>query len=246
MNAEERLAEALAEFDRVEPSPDLFARLQLSLAEDIAHRRRVRRWTIAAMVGTAATAIGIVVASSVSPVNGRVVASVTAIRAIEVAVLAGLIIVLGPAIRRFGAILVADTFRSSPETGRRLLGLLDVAYYLVFSGYVLAGTALRHLGREMSLSLLLRTLLDRVAGLLLLMGILHAVTVAVLPVVGLLNASIVRRHRRALMGGAAPPPSPRAEQAERVVRLVMWLVVALLVTQLLVGVGVAIGVGLGG
>ncbi len=183
--------------------------------------------------------------ASYSPA-GRFVAPAWGIRAIESAILIGLTVALGPAIRRFGVLFVEDVFPSSPDTGARFLRLIDVAYYLVFVGYVLSGIVLRNAGQELPITSLLRTLLDRVGGLLLLMGLLHAATIAVLPLIGLLHASTVRRHRRVALGAAAPPPSPRAEQAERLVRLIVWLVVAAAVVQVLVGVGVVIGIGISG
>jgi hypothetical protein len=245
VTVERRLSEALSAFDRVEPSPDLFARVERSLAEDLAHRRRIRRWALAAAGSLAVAATAVAGLSSVSS-EGRVVAPAWGIRAVEFAVLIGLTVVLGPAIRRFGSLFVEDVFRLSPDTGTRFLKLIDVAYYLVFLGYALAGVVLQSAGRELLLASLLGTLFDRVGGLLLMMGLLHATTIAVLPVIGLLHASIVRRHRRAALGASAPPPSARAQQAERVVRLMLWLVVAAVVVQVLVGIGVVVGIGIAG
>ncbi len=245
MTLERRLTEALAAFDRVEPSPDLFARVERSLAEDLAHRRRVRLWALVTAGSLGAAVAAVVLMASVSPV-GRVTAPAWGIRAIELAILIGLTVALGPAIRRFGALFVDDVFRSSPDTGARFLKLIDVAYYLVFLGYALSGIVLQNAGRDLSIALLLRTLLDRVGGLLLLMGLLHAATIAMLPLIGLLHASTVRRHRRAALGAAAPPPSPRAEQAERVVRIMLWLLIAAIVVQMLVGLGVVVGIGIAG
>ena len=44
MNVERRLREALSEFDVVEPAPDLFRRVELSVAEDLVRRRPLRCW----------------------------------------------------------------------------------------------------------------------------------------------------------------------------------------------------------
>jgi FtsH-binding integral membrane protein len=245
MSVERRLVEALAEFERVEPSPDLFARLEQSLAADRAHRRRVFRWTTAGVGGVLAVTATVVALATRAP-TGSLIAPAWGVRLVELAVLVALIVALGPAIRRFGAIYVTEVFRISPETGRRFLALLDVAYYLVFVGYALVGVVLRDAGRMLRLDVLLRTMLDRVGGLLLLMGLLHAATIVVLPLIGLLHASVVRRHRRAALRSAAPPPSPRAEQAERVVRIVLWLAAAYVLVQVLVGLGVVLGIGIAG
>jgi hypothetical protein len=242
---EARLVDALAQYDRVEPSVDLFQRIDRSLAEDRAHRQRVLRWTLGSAAGLVATSLAIVSISFVSP-SGRLIAPAWGVRVIELAILGALTVALGPAIRRFGSIYVAGVFRLSPETGSRFLALIDVAYYLVFSGYAVAGVVLRSAGRNLPLASLLQTTAYRIGGLLLLMGLLHAVTIAVLPVIGLLHASIVRRHRRTGMGSNAPPPSPRAEQAERVVRIMLWAAITLVVVQVLVGLGVVLGIAIAG
>ena len=50
-------------------------------------------------------------------------------------VMVGLVLVLGPAIRRFGTAFESDIFRSNPATGRSFLTLMDVAYYMIFGAY---------------------------------------------------------------------------------------------------------------
>jgi hypothetical protein len=78
------------------------------------------------------------------------------------------------------------------------------------------------------------------------MGALHAVTLMVLPVVGLLFGTIVRGHARAGAGTAAPPEDPMAVAADRYARLVVWGVAAIVGIVLLVGIGLAAGIGLSG
>lgn len=47
------------------------------------------------------------------------------------------VLVLGPAIRQFGTAFESDMLRSSPETGRSFLTLLDVACFLIFGACTL-------------------------------------------------------------------------------------------------------------
>ena len=42
--------------------------------------------------------------------------------------LSGLVVVLGPLIRRFGQVYVTDVYRATPHTGAALLPLMDIAY----------------------------------------------------------------------------------------------------------------------
>ncbi len=65
------------------------------------------------------------------------------------------------------------------------------------------------------------------------MGILHALTIAVLPVMGLIFASNWRRAARAALGSEAPEPNPPAEKADRVATVIVWLVAAAVAAQLL-------------
>ena len=99
-------------------------------------------------------------------------------------VLAGVVVVLGPLIKRFGRAYAGDIFRANPGTGKSYLILMDVAYYLVFSSFILFTMRLvpppewRLLGRQ------LQDEVTRIGGMLLLMGVLHGLNVLSLPVVG--------------------------------------------------------------
>lgn len=66
-----------------------------------------------------------------------------------------------------------------------------------------------------------------IGGLLLLMGLLHGITIFVLPLVGLIFSANWRRAARFEMD-EPPPPDPRAERAEKVVRILVWIALALL------------------
>jgi hypothetical protein len=67
----------------------------------------------------------------------------------------------------------------------------------------------------------------RVAGLLMLMGLLHAMALLALPVVGLVFSANMRRARRARLGEAAPPAKPHNVQLDRWITIVVWTLVGL-------------------
>jgi hypothetical protein len=110
--------------------------------------------------------------------------------------------VLGPAIRRFGRGYAADLWPAIPTTATALLRLLDVAYVLIFGGFILItvdfgfeSSSWNGCGSVLS-AVDCRTVPDqiqdasiRLGGLVLVMGLLHAVTIIVLPVVALISNS---------------------------------------------------------
>ena len=179
-------------------------------------------------------------------VNERLIVPWWSVEIALTALLAVLVVVLGPLIKRFGQIYIRDVFRANPATGARFLTLFDIAYYLVFFGYVLV-TA-RYSPPEgwstVDLGAALRPASLRVGGLLLLIGILHGFALASLPVIGLLFGSVWRRAERAALGEDAPPADPRAEAADRIARvLVAVFAVVLLIGALLLAAAVVGGVG---
>lgn len=244
MSLERRIIEALGEYDGFEPSPDLFGRMQRSLEQDEAHRRRVRRSATVIAFATGAVALYLDVVSDRSRF-GTLVAPRWTLELLETVVMASLVVVIGPLIRRFGGIFIDDVFRLDPETGRRFLRLLDVAYYLVFSGYTLVTAQLVDLSRQAALGLLMSMSVERIGGLLLLMGVLHAATIAALPALGLVFSSSVRRFSREQAGPTAPPVSPGAVRAETVARFIVWVAAAVVAVGGVLAVGLAIGVGIG-
>ena len=201
MTIEQQLTRALRSADRVEPSDDLWSRVVHSIEEDRAHRRRDRIATVV----TAATVACLVLIGAVGSTDGPLGRFVRppVMEAIETTLLVALVIVLGPAIRRFGRGYADDLWRASPTTPTALLRLLDVAYLLVFTGFILltaefeatgtvptqrldcfaADVTCRSIGGQ------LESTAQRVGGLLLTMGILHAVTLALLPAVALVSNS---------------------------------------------------------
>ncbi|HEY5650473.1 MAG TPA: hypothetical protein VIW46_03430 [Acidimicrobiia bacterium] len=100
-------------------------------------------------------------------------------------VLLAIVVVLGPLIKRFGRSYAGDIFRANPRTGKSYLVLMDVAYYLIFSAFVLFTVTLRPPGRwQLELAAVFEDELVRVGGMLLLMGILHGINVLTLPIIG--------------------------------------------------------------
>jgi len=185
VTTEQRLAEALAAAKDYEVSPDLWSRVMYSIEEQRDHRRRLMT-TAAAIVVVVAVAVA-VVAATVERVGGRARVDWRALEAVEFIALVVLVVSLGPAIRRFGRGFVSDLIVTNPGTGTRLLGLLDLAYYLVFAGYILATSRLERPIAYLAVDIgdQLEDALLRVAGLLLAMGVLHALTLVALPVVAL-------------------------------------------------------------
>ena len=135
-------------------------------------------------------------------------------------VLVALAVGLGPFIKRFGRSYAADVFRENPRTGKSYLVLTDVAYYLIFTAFVLfTVTFVEPADWKLSTGEQLQHEVSRVGGLLLIMGILHALNVVALPIIGgLLSGNQPRAAGNAGSVGSAPPPGPgtwilRIEQA---------------------------------
>ena len=100
-------------------------------------------------------------------------------------VLVAIVVVLGPIIKRFGRAYAGDIFRGNPRTGKSYLVLMDVAYYLIFTAYILFTMTLEEpLEWQRSTAAQIQSEIVRVGGMLLLMGILHGLNVLSLPIVG--------------------------------------------------------------
>ena len=200
MNVEQRLVAALRTADRVEPSTDLWSRVLHSIEEDRAHRRRVLAST-AITIGTLAALVVVGALGLTDGPLGRFVRP-GVMELVETIALAVLVVVLGPAIQRFGRGYATDLWPASPATAAVLVRLLDLAYVLVFGGYILMTadfdfSAPAELRSECfavditcaTLGTQVESALQRIGGLLLVMGLLHAVTITVLPVVALVSNS---------------------------------------------------------
>jgi hypothetical protein len=208
MSVEQLLRQTLHRADTYEVSPDLFARVQRSIEEDHVHRRRVRlaiRWAVAGALCVAAYLVAMA-----EVVDGRVTWPWWSLELLTAAILITLILIVGPLIRRFGGIFAGSVFVANPSTARHFLRVLDVAYYLVFSAFVVIETQVvpreEWLGPD-GTSAHLGWLIDRIGGMLLLMGVLHAITIAALPVLGVVFSSIWRQ----LLSEEREPTDPPAQ-----------------------------------
>src|SRR4051794_1038307 len=186
---ERRLVEAFADARAsVDPNPDLFARVARTLGD--ARERRRFRLRIAA--GSAIFVIAnTTLALALSHFdNGRFIMPWWVIELITNIVLVALAVALGPFIKRFGRSYAADVFRANPRTGKSYLVLTDVAYYLIFSAFILFTVTFEEPAAwKRSVGAQLKHEVARVGGILLIMGILHAANVVALPVIGRLLGS---------------------------------------------------------
>ena len=105
---------------------------------------------------------------------------------ITVGALVATLLILGPLIKRFGRSYAADVFRANPRTGKSYIVLMDVAYYLIFTAFILFTVHFEPdtgwadtVGAEQ-----LRGETVRFGGMLMLMGVLHGANVVTLPIVG--------------------------------------------------------------
>jgi hypothetical protein len=240
MTLEQRLTEALHEVDGFEPSPDLFARVARSLDEDQIHRRRIRTAWLASLASFAAVVVylGLLVTRTST---GALVVPRWVVELLEVVILVTLVLLLAPLISRFGRFYVADVFRLDPLTGERFMSLFEIAYYLVFFGFIIQDPDLTRLGGMVQLGPGLEETFETVAVMLLLLGLIHAATLFGLPLVGLVFSSVVRRAERHHAGADAPPVSGNAVQADRVAAWVVRVVIGLLLLGALLGFAGIVG-----
>ncbi len=205
---ERRLIEAFAEArTTVHENPDLFARVTRSLEEAVA-RRRWRRamagWLLVFVAANAAVALSL---SDFD--NRRLNMPWWVIELITNIVLAALAVGLGPFIKRFGRAYAADVFRANPRTGKSYLVLTDVAYYLIFTSFVLfTVTFVAPADWNDSTGAQLKHEVARIGGFLLIMGILHAANVVALPIIGGLLSSNSRLDDRDTNATSRPSRSP--------------------------------------
>jgi len=213
---ERRLTDAFASArSTVHENPDLFERVTRSIDE--AQARRRFRWQLAGGLAGFVAANAVLAISLSNYDNRRLDMPWWVIELITNIVLVALAVGLGPFIKRFGRSYAADVFRANPRTGKSYLVLTDVAYYLIFTAFMLfTVTFVEPTDWRYSTGEQLQHEVSRVGGLLLIMGILHALNVVALPIIGGLLSG--NSPRTAGTVGSAPPPGPgtwilRIEQA---------------------------------
>lgn len=237
MTTEERLVDALHAADSFEPSPDLFSRLQRSIEENRAHRRRVLLWSGGIVILLTMVVTWVAVAVEVNA-QGRATIESWRLVVAYLAVAGGLVVGLGPHLRRFGSGFLEGVFFLDTATGRDFIRVLDVAYYAVFAGLILVDADHWNLGQTQMLQPTLETHARLLAVLLLVMGLLHVANLIVLPILGLVFNSTVRREERRSAGAAAPPESVRARIVDghgQTIAIVVLVLALALMTSFVVG-----------
>lgn len=202
---EDRLTQAFAEArTTVFENPDLFARVTGSVSD--ARARRRFRLTLAAWLAVFVLA-NVALALALSDFdNRRFNMQWWVIELITNIVLVAIAIGLGPFIKRFGRSYAADVFRANPRTGKSYLVLTDVAYYLIFFSYILFTVTYepRKNWDETVNAAQLQHETARVAGILLIIGVLHGLNLLALPVMG----RLLTLNRR--LDESTPPPPERS------------------------------------
>lgn len=185
MSIAERLTDALRSgMERTGPADDLFIRVRSSIDDDrrIRRQRQARTTVVAALVGAAlAVALG-----TTERRQGEWNMDWWILELVWFGVMAGLAVWLGPFIRRFGKAYAADVFRANPRTGKSFIVLMDVAYYLIFTAYILFTVQFEPAGDwENTVNAnQLQASTVRTGGILLIVGLLHGLNVLTLPVMG--------------------------------------------------------------
>ena len=181
---EKLLQDALVETGtHIDPAPDLFDRVQASIAAD--RTRRITRRRVAAATSALIT-IAIAMAITIVYRQGEFNMNWWILEIIAAVTLGILALVLGPFIKRFGRSYAADVFRSNPSTGKSFIVLTDFAYYLIFTAYIAFTTTIDR-PNNWSASVAAEQVqhnIIRLGGILLIIGVLHGVNLLVLPIIG--------------------------------------------------------------
>jgi hypothetical protein len=182
---ETRLHDALGDAGaHTRPSPDLFARVVGSIADDRARRRHVRTVALLWAGGVALTAL-LTVTLTPKDEEGLHMPWWILELATNLALVA-IAIWLGPFIKRFGRAYAADVFHDNPLTGKSYIVLTDIVYYLIFTAYILFTIRVEapaYYDGDVHPDLV-KVELVRIGGILLIIGILHGLNIVIMPVLG--------------------------------------------------------------
>ncbi|MGH8993522.1 MAG: hypothetical protein ACRDZ7_18590 [Acidimicrobiia bacterium] len=206
---EQQLRQALAAGAAgMDESPDLFARVRLSIEEDrrLSARRRRGAGVAACVVG----ALAAVIAGVTDFREGELLMDWWILELMSTAVLVAVALWLGPLIKRYGKSYAADVFRANPRTGKSFIVLTDFAYYLIFFAYILFTLSFEPKGSwaETVNAGQLQHETARLGGILLILGVLHGVNLLALPIMG----RLLTLNRR-LDDGSPPPGEPAPNPA---------------------------------
>ena len=182
---EDRLRAALRDgAAAVHDSPDLFARVLLSIEDDrLRRRRRARAALIAACLAGATAALTVAVTE---PSEGKLLMDWWVLELMTTALLVVIALWLGPFIKRFGRAYAADVFHDNPMTGKSYIVLTDIVYYLIFSAYILFTVRVEapaYYGGDVHPDLV-KVELVKIGGILLIIGVLHGLNIVIMPVLG--------------------------------------------------------------
>lgn len=185
MKLEDRLRDALfAGLEQVEESPDLFARVKASI-EDLKQRRRWRQ-RVAVTAGAALAILAVLLYAVTDYRQGELLMNWWTLELLTTGILIVIVILLGPFIKRFGKGYAAEVFRSNPGSGKNFIVLTDFAYYLIFGAYVLFTISFQRSSdwsdTVNAAQLMAET--HKIAGIFLLMGVLHGANLLMLPITG--------------------------------------------------------------
>ena len=180
---ERRLRQALHADDDTHASPDLFARVVGSIADDRVRRRRRRRIVAAWAAGLLAAAALVITLTPKE--NGRLVMHWWILELATTLALIGIALWLGPFIKRFGRAYAADVFHDNPLTGKSYIVLTDIVYYLIFAAYILFTVNVEspYDSPDVTASLV-KLEVVKVGGILLIIGVLHGLNIVLMPVLG--------------------------------------------------------------
>jgi hypothetical protein len=205
---EQRVRDALvAGVAAAAESPDLFARIQLSIEDD--RRRRQQRRRAMGIVVCILGALAAVVFATTERRQGELLMDWWVLELLTDVVLIGLALYLGPLIKRFGKSYAADVFRANPRTGKSFIVLTDIAYYLIFASYIMFTmrySPAADWDQTVSAAQLQHET-ARVGGILLIIGLLHGINLLALPVMGrLLTLNRQLDESTPPPGGGQAPP----------------------------------------
>lgn len=188
---ERRLRETLQSDISGLPSPDLFDRVFDSIADDRARRRHRRRVAAGWLVAVLAAVLAVF--TLIPRRNGEPAMAWWILELATTSLLIGLAFWLGPFIKRFGKAYAADVFHDNPQTGKSYIVLTDIVYYLIFTSYILFTIRFENSSDSAFVDAgLLRIETARVAGILLIIGVLHGLNLVLMPVLGQLFS--INRH----------------------------------------------------
>ena len=200
---EQQLRKALTEqASTVEPAGDLFERVRDSVGD--ARRRRRRRLVLLPALAVAAVLVtaGLWRAMTLTPNDRALPGGGMSWWILELATTATLVAIavwLGPFIKRFGRAYAADVFHDNPLTGKSYIVLTDIVYYLIFTAYILFTIRVQPDPEWDPLGYVtapqIQSELQRVGGILLIIGLLHGLNIVLMPVLGRLF-SLNRRLAR--------------------------------------------------